>query len=321
MRIVRSFQGDNPPVDTYTLSNLGRFDQDDASQFTDVARQLPAMQMSVGTGLAKDSVVIRDNIDAANPITHFFYVPPEHFRYHTVRVRCDFFSFRGTANTAYSDPNLPLNLIADVSVDHGTHDLTASGTANSASVTNLDDHYHRITVPAQSGATANVHVTISGGEAVLSATSGGTTPAANIYTFKNESFDTTHTHPVSIPKTAVALQHPANLTGKLPSHNHLIEQRIPQGQQSPASITLSINGMALPSGAQTSGTRDSTNAFTSSFVADIAPYLEGIAPGTDVPLVFSAGTSGSNLSGVGYLVVTITSVEELGGLTSKVTPA
>jgi hypothetical protein len=65
---------------------------------------------------------------------------------------------------------------------------------------------------------------------------------------------------------------------------------------------------------------DTGGAFTSAFVAhDIAAQMEAAgSPGAVVPLVFGAGTSGGNPNGVGWLQISITAVEELGGLASTV---
>jgi hypothetical protein len=98
-----------------------------------------------------------------------------------------------------------------------------------------------------------------------------------------------------------------------------VEKRIPTGQPSPASIAMTINGQALTAGAAVTGTRDASGAFTSAFIVDNAgPQLDAIAPGTDVPFTFTPGTSASNPFGVGYIIVTITAIEELGGLTDVV---
>jgi hypothetical protein len=127
-----------------------------------------------------------------------------------------------------------------------------------------------------------------------------------------------HTHDVAKANDQIAHIPAGTPLADLPQHSHDIQKQIPTGQPAPASITLRINGVPLSSGAKTTGTRDSTGAFTSSWTCDdIGPYLDAIPAGTDVPITFTAGTSPTNLAGVGYLQITFTAVEELGGLVSK----
>jgi hypothetical protein len=129
-------------------------------------------------------------------------------------------------------------------------------------------------------------------------------------------------HPHVVKKQGETVGHlPAGtVIGPVPDHAHDVEKRIPTGQPAPASITLTINGVSLSSGASVQGTRDPLlgNAFTSAFVAnDISVEMEAAGrPGSVVPLRFDAGTSAGNPFGVGFLQISVTAVEELGGLAS-----
>jgi hypothetical protein len=181
-------------------------------------------------------------------------------------------------------------------------------------VSSLDSHVHFLTIAANTGGTANVHVALSGSDGLFGATSGGGGQVSTTLPH----FDTNHAHNTTLAAAPVTPQH-TTLTGPLPQHTHDVEKRIPTGQPSPASITMTINGQGLSSGKQATGTRNGAGAFTSSFVVtDIGPELDAFAPGTDVPIQFFAGAGAGNPNGVGYIVITITSSEELGGLTSTV---
>lgn len=336
MRVTRQFP---QMIDEYVLSNLGRFEEDDTSAAVGAAQQMVSLGVQQGTGLAKDTVVITGNIDAGvgNEITHWWYIPPEHFRYHMVRVRCDFFPFRGTATTSYNPAGTPVVTIGDVELLIATpNDISAQ----SAPIAGPFKHFHRVpvggatlnlnipSVPYNSppnlymwmGGSGNVDNNGAGGMSLRANTSSGGSlgTGSEIYLANNDMTPTAHVHKVANKNDTIA-HIPANTTlGPLPQHVHDLEKKIPTGQPSPASITMRINGTPLSSGAQATGTRDTTGAFTSSFiVSDIGPYLDNITPGTDVPITFTAGVSADNLAGVGWLQLTFTAVEELGGLVSK----
>jgi hypothetical protein len=312
MKVVRSFPTDgSAPYDTYTLSNLGRFDADDAQQQADVSRTIVALARNQGTSIAPFYVPWVENIDALNPIIIPFFIPAAHFRYHQVRVQVDFYPFRGTATTAVNSAAT----ITITGIDHGAHSLSGTFSASSAPVPSLDNHFHRISVLANTGGTANARLVTQNGETTIAATSGG---AGNIFTLRNENFDTNHGHSVPISNAPVTPTK-TTLSGPLPQHTHDVEKRIPTGTPSPASIAFSINGVFLSSGAAVTGARDSSGAFTGSFVVDdIGPTLDQYPPLSVVPLRFDAGTSAGNPFGVGYLRVMIVGVEESGGLANTV---
>ena len=282
-----------------------------------MARQLPAIQMSVGTGLAKDSVVIRDNIDAANPITHYFYVPPEHFRYHTVRVRCDFFSFRGTATTAQNQTGTHIVTVGLVPILIPARiDLGAA----SAPIPAPFKHFHQVPV---GGATLNMSIPSvpynsppnlymwiggsgtpnssgGGGMSLRANTSSGGSLATGVEIFNTDMSPTAHGHDVA--KTGDQIAHiPAGTSlADLPLHTHDVEKRIPTGQPSPASITLYINGMALPSGAQTTGTRDSSVRSRRVSLPRSAPIWRGSRQGRTCHWCSAPGPAGAISPGWGF---------------------
>jgi hypothetical protein len=332
MRVVRRFQG-GTAIDEYTLSNLGRFDEDDTTAAVAQATQLVSFAVQQGTGLAKDSVVLAGNIDAMNPMTHQFYITTEHFRYHQVRVRCDFYAYRGTTTTA-QNPTGTAIIAADVEVLIPT---PVAIQAQSMPIGGAPPHFHKVPI-ANAGFNMNIastpynskpdrYVTAGGDGNVNSDGTGGMQFEANGHggsaktgteIFLPDLNPTSHTHPVKNAGETVAHIPAGQRIAALPQHTHPVDQRIPTGQPSPASITLTINGQGLSSGAKTTGSRDAGGAFTSSFIVDdIGPTLDAFAPGTEVPLQFTAGTNAGNPYGVGWIQVTITAVEELGGLVAK----
>jgi hypothetical protein len=321
MKVVRSFPTDgSAPYDTYTLSNLGRFDQDDAQQQADMSRTIVALARNQGTSIAPFYVPWVENIDALNPIIIPFFIPAAHFRYHQVRVQVDFYPFRGTATTAVNSA-----ATITLSVPHGTHNVapqpghafgaTGISTAN-APVPSVENHRHSISVGSfPSSTTANLHIEPNGSMGIPGGSNAGVTINTSSQ-IANDSTEHAHTMPI---QQALALEHPDTLSAPLPQHTHDVEKRIPTGTPSPASIAFSINGVFLSSGAAVTGARDSSGAFTGSFVVDdIGPTLDQYPPLSVVPLRFDAGTSAGNPFGVGYLRVMIVGVEESGGLANTV---
>jgi hypothetical protein len=284
-----------------------------------------ALQINQGTGLAKDSVTYGDNVDALNPMTIWHYIVPEHFRYHQVRVRCDFFPFRGTATTALNQAGTHIIAVGGVDIALPT---PADINALAAPIGGMPDHQHSTHMLAggQSapGATDKwIGALLSGGDAILTANNASGIFNINTTLMKPVAApalqSSSHPHVVAKAKDIIAHIPAGTSLADLPLHAHDVEKRIPTGQPSPASIAMAINGQNLSSGAASTGTRNPDGSFSSSFiVTDIGPYLDAFAAGTDVPLTFSAGTSASNPFGVGFLQVTVTAVEELGGLTSTV---
>jgi hypothetical protein len=323
MKVVRHFTEGEPPTDEYTLSNLGRFENESAaSAISDMARQLVAVQIKQGTGLAPFFIPWAENVDANNPVIIPFYIVNEKARFHQVRVQCDFSSYRGSSETATNSA-----ATITLSVPHGTHQVAAQpghsfGGGGIASTNDqiaaLQHHYHTIQVVANTGGTPNVKIASSGGAGLLAATSGG---ASVVSTDKEVNFDTGHGHTTPIQQ-GVAMQFPDSLTGPLPQHTHPLDQHIPQNQPSPSLIHFAINGQYLSSGVVTTGTRGSGGEFTTSFVIeDIGPQLEQFKAGETVQLKFEAGAGPGNNFGVGYLRIMITGVMELGGLTSIIQSA
>jgi hypothetical protein len=260
-------------------------------------------------------------VDALNPMTVWHYIAAEHYRYRQVRVRCDFFPFRGTATTATNSA-----ATITLSVPHGTHKVApqtgtpsaAGGIATSSDpIGGVPTHYHDWTLHTLGSVpTGSQIVGFDGSNIGHNGIPAAISTTDNITRVNLAPTAASHTVPI---QQSLDLEHPTTLSGPLPQHTHDVEKRIPTGQPSPASITMTINGQALTAGAAVTGTRDASGAFTGSFVVnDISAALDLIAPGTDVPLVFSAGTSASNPFGVGFLQVTVTAVEELGGLTDVV---
>jgi hypothetical protein len=335
MSVVRAFNGDTPPVDTYTLSNLGRFDATDATGQANTAQQLVALQINQSTGLAKDSVTYGDNVDALNPMTIWHYIASEHFRYHQVRVRCDFFPFRGTATTAQNQAGTHIIAVGGVDIALPT---PADINALAANIGGVPTHYHNVGIVSSNtvGGGAKVHIASTptditpdryvwvGGDGFDQISLIANGHQGSVRTGQPEGSDvnlmpTSHPHVVAKAKDIIAHIPAGTDLADLPLHTHDVEKRIPTGQPAPAAITLSINGQNLSSGAASTGTRNPNGSFGSSFVVEnIGPYLDAFAAGTDVPLAFSAETSASNPFGVGYIVVTVTAVEELGGLSSTV---
>ena len=330
MRVTRHFP---EMIDEYVLSNLGRFEEDDTSGAVSAAQQAVSFSVQQGTGLAKDTVVVMGNIDFANPMTHWWYIPVEHYRYHSVRVRCDFFPFRGTAVTAENIANIPVLSVGAEILIATPNNLDAQ----SAPITAPFQHFHKVgvggggvnlSIPSVPyNAQPSRYVVMAGNGNVDDQGNGGIhlegagaigSVKTGVEIYLADMTPTKHTHPV-LKATETVAHLPAGQTiGNLPQHTHDLVKQIPTGQPAPASITLRINGVPLSSGAKTTGTRDSTGAFTSSWTCDdIGPYLDAIPAGTDVPITFTAGTSPTNLAGVGWLQLTFTCVEELGGLVSK----
>jgi hypothetical protein len=321
MSVIRTFSQTAPPSDAYTLSNLGRFDENDSFGAASTQQAMVALQLQQGTGLAKDSVIFAGNIDAANPITIWHYIAAEHFRYHQVRVRCDWFPFRGTATTAQNQAGTYV-VSADVEVSLAT---PADINALAANIGGVPGHTHQVPIDGTSSEGAP-----TGSDAWLKAAKIGDIihliANNNVFGFmrtngpiENPVLDpTSHPHVVAKAKDIIAHITPGQRIANLPLHVHDVEKRIPTGQPSPASITMSIDGQALSSGVLATGTRDTSGAFTSAFIVDnIGPQLDTFPPNTDVPLRFDAGTNAvNNPFGVGYLQITITAVEELGGITS-----
>lgn len=334
VRVTRSFNGDDPPIDTYVVSNNGRFEDDDTTDGASQAQTIIALQRQQGTGLSGIRLPWPENIDAANPVIIPFYIVPEHFQFHQVRVQVDFLPFRGTATTATNLAGTPV-MSADVEVLIKTPNAL-NAAANT--ITAMPKHVHRVAFAgsghvAPDADTPYVSVLASGDNLAFftNATSGSHHLRTGAAEADYESVDlapTSHPHVVAAADTAIAHIPEGQRIAALPAHVHDVEKHIPGGHPgeptppSPASITLSINGVALSSGKLATGTRDTSGAFTTSFtVNDIGPELNAFPPGTDVPIQFDAGTSASNPFGVGYLRIMITGTEELGGLTSTFQPS
>jgi hypothetical protein len=331
MRIERTFTSTGPPSDTYTLSSLGRFDETDASGQADLSRQMVALQLNRGTGLASIHLPWAENIDAANPIIIPWYVVPEHYRYHAVRLQCDFYPFRGTATTAVNQTGTHIVTVGAVEIIIPARiDLTAAQKPIPA----LPIHTHPIpirpdtfnmTVPALNQAFAPNRYLWMGGDGDGQVTIFSNNHSGTFYTGQppGSGIDVTptnHTHDVAKANDQIAHIPAGTPLADLPQHSHDLEKHIPGNHTgeptppSPVSIAMTINGVGLSIGAATTGSRDSSGAFTSSFVCnDIGPYLDLYPPGSLVTIQFNAGTSGGNPFGVGYLRLMFTGVEELGG--------
>lgn len=328
---TRSFNGDEVPQDRVLVSNNGRFEDDDTTDGAVQAQQLIAFAFKEGTGLSGIRLPWPENIDAANPIIIPFYIVPEHFQFHQVRVQVDFYSFRGTATTAANIQGTPI-ISADVEIE-----LTTANPINAraANIGGVPLHVHRTqthvdnaafvipSVPFSEVPAGYLHVKSADGKIYSNTfetflfTDGG---AENIIDAVLD--PTLHPHVVADEGDVMAHIPAGQRIADVPEHVHDVEKRIPTGQPSPASITMSIDGIALSSGISATGTRDTSGAFTSSFVVnDIGALLDAHASGSTVPLQFDAGTSESNPFGVGYLRIMITGVEELGGLTSTFRPS
>lgn len=123
MGVTRTFAaagngGEPPPVDTYVLSNLGRFDETDASGAATTATNLVALQIQQGTSVAPVFFgPYVGNADAAHPIDIPVRIPDELFRWHRCSLRVDFFPYRATANTA-------VNSAAEIDISIPTANVT-----------------------------------------------------------------------------------------------------------------------------------------------------------------------------------------------------
>jgi hypothetical protein len=318
MSVVRAFNGDTPPVDTYTLSNLGRFDATDATGQANTAQQLVALQIKQGTSLAPFPIgPVAADVDTLTPMEIPLIIPAELFRWHKCVLRVDFQNYRGTGTTAQNVAGTPITF----GVPHGDHNIQpvagntfgAAGIATAGTaVPGLDPHFHKTqfgTVP--SSFAANMHVFHEGTIGVNDGTASGTINTGSAISFG----DTTHVHTAPI-KQAVGVD--AKLTATLPVHTHPLDQRIPDGPLAP-SCTVAINGLLLTSGlVLTSGTRNADGTFAGSFeIDDISQLLQQTA-GTTVTITLTPGTGAGNQYGVGRFQFSGTFFGEFGGLNSTV---
>jgi len=154
-----------PPVDTYVLSNLGRFDATDASGAATTATNLVALQIQQGTSVAPVFFgPYVGNADATHPIDIPLRIPDELFRWHRCSLRVDFFPYRATANTAVNTPGTPINILipttgvtlnvpmtsvsitvptttVEIDVPHGAHTLAGAFNAAGTGVTGTTDGF------------------------------------------------------------------------------------------------------------------------------------------------------------------------------------
>jgi hypothetical protein len=326
---TRHFAGEAVPVDTVTLSNLGRFEDDDPTASAAVQQQLVALQINQGTGLAPLPIYGESNVDALHPLDVPVDVPAELFRWHKCSLRVDFFPYRGTATTA--ENSAATITITDIA--HGTHTIApqpghAFGTTGigttSDPIGGMPDHEHDMDVLLGTGAAptaADNWLSLSvGGHGGNFLRASRSAPSDFVTGFVHQtSFNLTPTdHPHTVPISPTVEPQHTTLTGPLPQHTHPLDQRIPDGPLAP-NCTVAINGQLLTSSLTlTSGSRNADGTFPGSFrIDDISPLLAGTA-GTTVTLTFTPGTAAGNQYGVGYFKVTGTWFGEYGGLTSTV---
>jgi hypothetical protein len=327
MKVERAFGtasngSEVPPVDTYTLSNLGRFDTDDASQQADTARTLISFQLRQDTAIAPFPIgPVTADVDAETPMEIPLIIPAELFRWHKCVLRVDFQNYRGTGVTAENVAGTPISF----NVPHGDHTIapqpghafggggiatSSDGFAlNNGGDTNSPIQLNIDTRDAGSFANQAVKVIFDAGKWILNAAGIGHTPVVfGKIALTADQTATSHTVPI---QSAVSVA--ANLIALLPVHVHPINQQINKGPL-PVNCTVAFDGLALTSGVLvSSGTRNADGTFAGSFqVDDISPFIA--KPGQTVMLTLSAGTDAGNTLGVGRFQATLVAFGEWGSL-------
>jgi hypothetical protein len=327
MSVVRTFSQNAPPSDAYTLSNLGRFDENDTFGAASTQQTMVALQLQQGTAPAPFPIgPVAADVDAATPMEIPLIIPAELFRWHKCVLRVDFQNYRGTGTTAENVAGTPI----EFGVPHGDHTIApqaghAFGTTGigttSDPIGGMPDHEHDMDVLLGTGAAptaADNWLSLSvGGHGGNFLRASRSAPSDFVTGFVHQtSFNLSPTdHPHTVPiQSAVSVA--TSLTATLPAHVHPINQQINKGPL-PVDCTVSIDGQLLSSGVLvTAGTRDPVSgAFTSSFqVDDISAFIS--KPGQTVMLVLSAGTDAGNPFGVGRFQATLVAFGEWGSLTS-----
>ncbi len=332
MSVVRHFAGEATPTDTYTLSNLGRFDEDDASGNAATARQMIALAINQGTSIAPMTINDTDNVDALNPMTTHVSIPAQKFRWWRCNLRVDFYGYRATAATMEnSDATINITTRAQNIVLPATTDVGINTTATAANqpITAMPKHRHQLTIsngPRRAPTATDNWLGISGGplgDGIIGNLSSGEYIPTTLDMIDIDLNPTSHAH--TVPVAAVA--RPAGQTiahipastavGPLPTHVHKQDQRIPSGPPAP-SCSVRINGNPLSSGLTLrSGSRNGDGSFSGSFEIDDISSLLNTLTG-DVDIVLSSNTSSSNPYGVGRFKLSATWFAEYGGLTLTV---
>lgn len=324
IRVTRSFNGDNPPVDTYVVSNVGRFEDDDNTAAASQAQTMISLQRNQATGPAPLPIFGRGNADALHPLVVKIPIPAQLYRWYACSLGFDFLPYSATSTTAVNHDGTAIVTVGDVEI---LIPARADINALAAAIGGMPEHYHRLKVEDKRLTYSIPFVPINespDGYVWFEATSGNPRSNGRAGFWITSDQQTTgidfepSKHPHVVAKAGDEIAHipPGQTLAHLPAHTHPLDQRIPDGPTFP-SISIDIDGLLLSSGIK--ATSGASNPFTSgAFIADVNVGGSVEKPGQVLTLTFTPGTSASNPYGVGYLVVYGTWYGEFGGFASVV---
>lgn len=97
LSVVRAASGDAQPMDTWTISNLGRYEESPASRAAGQQQQVAALQITTQTGTSASlGNPAFTEIDAAHPVILPFYIPPTTYKVLAFYLILGFWPFRQT---------------------------------------------------------------------------------------------------------------------------------------------------------------------------------------------------------------------------------
>lgn len=339
MRVVRSFREGQLPVDTYTLSNLGRFDEDDATTVADLGQKLAQVQIKQQYGILAFAVNDRGNVDAGHPLETPVEIPKGLLRWHRCSLRVDFMAFAATFDTTSgptpADIEFP-DQVAQLSLDHGDHHLAGTGVTDTG-IGGTTDGFDLVQTGVDNDAVVQMVVTndgssvpdgqnlkaqlvTEGGNARWRLWSSGVPNGRSVGSSMKINFTKAKTQSTFTAAVNKAVAVASKLTAALPFHTHALTQRVPDGPLPPGVrvyVGVDQQYTLLPTTGMTllSGTRRADGVFTTSFVLDDIAFLANY-PGRTVWIKCEPITSTANTYGVGAVRVAGTWEGEIGASVS-----
>jgi hypothetical protein len=312
--IVRSFNGDDPPMDTHTLSNLGRFDDDDNTVVAETQAAVVAVQRQQGTGIGTIPIWGEGNVDARHPMVRHVRPPKRLYRWANCTLRVNCYPYRATSTTGQNTPAT----ITITGIDHGTHSLSGTFPTQDQTIPAVENHFHRINVGANTGAAPNLRAPGNAPWTLLANTEG---KSGDIYTNQGEHYATSHNHSVPVSNAPVTPQH-TSLSGPMPNHTHPLDRQIQDASEPLPPYEIAINNVLLTSGLRLiEGARNADGSFQGTMeLDDVSAVLEKITGNITIE-VRPRTIAGSNPYGVMYVTVEGMWESELGGLPNTIRPA
>lgn len=317
MKVETAFDGEEEPVDTWTLSNLGRYEDDGGAQ-ADMARSMPAIQIIESTSSSTTVFVERGKLDAAHPFEIPWFNQHNLFGIQSCYVTVYPYAFQQVGKTAQSqEQDFPITIgetdfeipaSSDVRIDDSfdsddtrlyLHIENRSGALGDPLSVQRDptNTYDRIVEGNSSGRTFNIQI---------SKTSGKQDPFTNVTTPIKKTLRSAGSTIAKIAKqTVIAI---------MPKHSHEIDLDM-EDHELPKAIGIEIDGGSGVLVDRTASLIDlrsgATGPWSGIFRVECSRFLS--AAGKDVRLRLWS-LDDATTHGRGEVVVTVTIQWSHGGI-------